>query len=201
MMKQAKRDKLILSNPADEVKTKSGKAKKRDILTIEEIQLLANTPTDSGEVKRAALFSCVTGFAWIDVKKLQWDHVNLQAGYMVKGREKNDGEVEDVYINLNDTAKKLLGEPGKPNEYVFDLPTANGCNKTVKLWVKRAEIKKKITWHNFRHSFGTNLIFLGTDVITASELLGHTSLKHTQRYVKAANEMKQRATDKLNIQL
>lgn len=201
MMKQAKRDKLILTNPAEEVKTKGGKAKKRDILTLEEIQTLAKTHTDSEEVKRAALFSCVTGFAWIDVKMLQWGHVNLQAGYMVKMREKNDGEVDAPHINLNATAKQLLGKPGKPTDFVFDLPTANGCNKTVKLWVKRAGIEKKITWHNFRHSFGTNLVFLGTDVVTASALLGHTSLKHTQRYVKAANELKERATDKLNIEL
>jgi integrase/recombinase XerD len=201
MMKQAKRDKLIENNPAADVKTKGGKAKKRDVLTLEEIQLLANTPTDAAEVKRAALFSCATGYAWIDVKMLKWEHVNLQAGYVVKGREKNDGEVEEVYTNLNDTAKKLLGEPGKPGDYVFDLPTANGCNKSVKLWVKRAGIQKKITWHNFRHSVGTLLVFMGADLITVSELLGHTSLKYTKRYVRAANEMKQRATDKLNIEL
>lgn len=201
MMKQAKRDKLIAHNPAEDVKTRGGKPKKRDILTLEEIQLLAKTHTDSEEVKRAALFSCVTGFAWIDVKMLRWEHVNLQAGYMVKMREKNDGEVDAPHINLNATAKQLLGLPGKPKDFVFDLPTANGCNKTVKLWVKRAGIEKKITWHNFRHSFGTNLVFLGTDVVTASALLGHSTLKHTQRYVKAANELKERATDKLNIEL
>lgn len=201
MMKQAKRDKLILSNPAEDVKTRAGKAKKKDTLLIEEIQLLAQTPTESNEVKRAALFSCVTGFSWIDVKKLKWDHINMQAGTVVKMREKNDGEVDAVYINLNDAAKKLVGQPGKPKDPVFNLPTANGCNKTLKAWVKRAKIQKKITWHNLRHSFGTNLIFLGEDITTASELLGHTSLKHTQRYVRAANEMKQRATDKLNIQL
>lgn len=201
MMKQAKRDKIISDNPAAEVKTKGGKAKKREILTLEEIQILAKTHTDGAEVKRAALFSCVTGFAWIDVKMLRWEHINLQAGYMVKMREKNDGEVDAVHINLNGTAKQLLGNPGKPTDFVFDLPTANGCNKTVKLWVKRAGIEKKITWHNFRHSFGTNLVFLGTDVVTTSALLGHTSLKHTQRYVKAANELKERATDKLNINL
>jgi integrase/recombinase XerD len=201
MMKQAKRDKLILSNPAEDVKTKNGKAKKKDTLLIEEIQLLAQTPTESDHVKRAALFSCVTGFAWVDVKKLKWDHVNLQAGTVVKMREKNDGEVDAVYINLNDAAKQLVGQPGKPKDFVFNLPTANGCNKTLKAWVKRAGIQKKITWHNLRHSFGTNLVFLGEDITTASELLGHTSLKHTQRYVRAANEMKQRATDKLNIEL
>lgn len=201
MMKQAKRDKLILINPAESVKTKSGKAKKRDVLTLEEIQLLANTPTDAVEVKRAALFSCVTGYAWIDVKMLKWEHVNLQAGYMVKGREKNDGESDQVHTNLNDTAKKLLGEAGKPEGYVFDLPTANGCNKSVGLWVKRAGIQKKITWHNFRHSFGTLLVYFGTDLVTTSELLGHASLKYAKRYVRAAKEMKERATDNLNIEL
>lgn len=201
MMKQAKRDKILLSNPAEDVKTKNGKPKKKETLLVEEIQLLAQTPTESDQVKRAALFSCVTGFAWVDVKKLKWGHINLQAGTVVKMREKNDGEVDAVYINLNDAAKKLVGKPGKPDEFVFNLPTANGCNKTLRAWVKRAKIQKKITWHNLRHSFGTNLIFLGEDITTASELLGHTSLKHTQRYVRAANEMKQRATDKLNIKL
>lgn len=201
MMKQAKRDKLITHNPAEDVKTKGGKAKKRDVLTLEEIQKLANTPTEALEVKRAALFSCVTGYAWIDVKMLKWEHINLQSGYMVKMREKNDGEVDPVYTNLNDTAKELLGEPGKPDSYVFDLPTANGCNKSVGLWVKRAGIQKKITWHNFRHSFGTLLVFFGTDLITTSELLGHASLKYTKRYVRAANEIKERATDKLNFKL
>jgi len=201
MMKQAKKDKLLTYNPAQDVKTKSGKPKKRDTLTLEEIQKLAKTQISSNEVKRAALLSLVTGFAWIDVKTLKWSHVNLQAGTMVKMRQKNDGEVESVHINLNETAIQLLGKAGKPNEFVFDLPTANGCNKTLKAWVKRAGIEKVITWHNLRHSFGTNLVYLGTDVVTASELLGHTTLKHTQRYVKAANEMKQRATDKLNITL
>jgi site-specific recombinase XerD len=67
--------------------------------------------------------------------------------------------------------------------------------------VRRAGIEKKITWHNARHSFGTNLIFHGADVTTASSLLGHTSLKHTRRYVHAANELKEKATDKLNFTL
>jgi integrase/recombinase XerD len=198
MMKQAKRDRLIIDNPAAEVKTIGAAAKKKDILTLEEIQTLANTPTDGAEVKRAFLFSCVTGLRWIDVYNLTWENINLQAGYMSVKQAKTEREIR---INLNDTARKILGKADKDTAKVFDLPTANGCNKTLKLWVKRAGIKKKITWHNARHSFGTNLIFWGTDLVTASALLGHASLKHTQRYVQAANELKERATDKLNFKL
>ncbi len=84
---------------------------------------------------------------------------------------------------------------------VFQLPSANGANKTVRAWVMRAKINKKITWHNARHSFGTNLIFNDVDVLTASKLLGHKSMKNTQRYVDVANEMKEKATNKIDIDL
>src|SRR6185369_13809706 len=184
---------------AADVPTKQGRAKKKDTLTMGEIQKLAATQTESDEVKRAFLFTCMTGLAWVDVKLLQWK--NISEGTMTINRKKLSEESEPVTINLNDAATKLIGHPGKKDEFVFDLPTANGCNKTLKAWVKRAGIKKKITWHNGRHSFGTNLIFLGADVIVASSLLGHSTLRHTQRYLRAANELKQRATDKLNIEV
>jgi integrase/recombinase XerD len=198
MVKQAYTRKLILTNPATLVKTIQGKAKRKDTLSMEEIQLLAKTSTESIEVKNAFLFSCVTGLRWCDVSSLTWSHINYKERYMVKRQDKTD---VDLHINLNNTAVSLLGKPGKPDDFVFILPTANGANKTVKAWVKRAGIGKKITWHNARHSFGTNLIFHGADVTTASSLIGHSSLKHTQRYVKAANELKQRATDTLNFTL
>ena len=114
-------------------------------------------------------------------------------------KQSKTGEV--VATPLNSTAIKLLGEAKEVTDTVFVLPTANGANKTVKAWVSRAKITKAITWHNARHSFGTNLIFNDVDVLTASKLLGHTSMKHTQRYVDTAAEMKQKATDKVNIEL
>ncbi len=83
---------------------------------------------------------------------------------------------------------------------VFDLPTVNGANKTIKAWVKRAGITKDITSHNGRHSMGTNLIFNGTDILTTSKLLGHTSLKHTMRYVDSADQLKRNAVDSLKVE-
>lgn len=199
MTKQAYRKKLMKDNVLDFVERKvKGKAKKKDTLTLDELKTLAATPTESREVRKAFLFSCVTGLRWIDVKGLKWQSINVVSHKMNVTQSKT-GEVVD--INLNDTAIKLLGNPGESTKPVFDLPTANGANKTVKAWVKRAKISKVITWHNARHSFGTNLIFNEVDVFTASKLLGHTSMKHTQRYVRTADEMKQKATDKINIEL
>lgn len=198
MVKQAYRKKIIANNPAADVSRPKGTAKKKDNLTLDEIKLLAKTKTESDQVRRAFLFSCVTGLRWIDVSNLTWENINVKNMVMTISQSKTEREVT---INLNDTAIKLIGDPDKSNELVFTLPTANGANKTLKAWVKRAGIKKKITFHNARHSFGTNLIFHGADVTTAKDLLGHTSLRHTQRYVTAARELKERATDKLNLDL
>lgn len=199
MLRQAYRKRMMPENILDKVERKiKGKAGRKDILTLDELKTLAATTTESSEVRRAFLFSCVTGLRWIDVKALHWSGIHTKAKTMNVEQSKTG---EDVATPLNDTALKLLGNPGKPNQLVFELPTANGANKTVKAWVKRAGIGKKITWHNARHSFGTNLIYNDVDVLTASKLLGHTSMKHTQRYVDAAKEMKQKATDKVNIEL
>ena len=202
MLKNAYRKRLMKENVLDFVEKKvKGKAKKKDILTLDELAILAATPIESSEVKRAALTSCVTGLAWVDVKKLMWKEIKLDGRMLEMVRSKQQTANATVSIPLNDTALTLLGEAGKPMEYVFKLPTANGANKTLKAWVKRAGIDKRITWHNLRHGYGTNLILNGVDIVTTSKLLGHATLTHTNRYVNSAAELKQKATDKINIEL
>ena len=199
MLRQAYRKRLMKENVLDFVEKKmKGNAKRRDTLTLDELKTLKATPTESSEVKRAFLFSCVTGLRWCDIKAVKWGNINLKSRQMNVKQSKTG---EALTTPLNDTAINLLGEAGKTGDYVFTLPTANGANKTVKAWVKRAKINKAISWHNSRHTFGTNLIYNDVDILTASKLLGHTSMKHTQRYVKASEEMKQVATDKINIPL
>jgi integrase/recombinase XerD len=199
MIKYAYRRNMMKDNVLEFVERKvKGKAKRKDTLTLDELKILSATTTESSEVRRAFLFTCVTGLRWVDVKALTWQSINTTNRQMNITQSKTD---EDLATPLNDTAIKLLGNAEKPTQKVFNLPTANGANKTLKAWVKRAGITKAITWHNGRHSFGTNLIFNDVDVLTASKLLGHTSMEQTQRYVRAAAEMKQTATDKINIDL
>ena len=199
MLKNAYRKKFLKDNILDLVERKvKGKAKRKDTLTIAELKTLSATPIESSEVRRAFLFCCVTGLRWCDVKTLNWESIDITNRQMNINQNKTNVDLSNP---LNNTAIKLLGEALQPNEKVFNLPSANGANKTIKAWVKRAKITKAITWHNARHSFGTNLIFNDVDVLTASKLLGHTTMDQTQRYVKAASEMKQLATDKINIDL
>lgn len=198
MMRYAYRKKITTYNVMDDVDRKvKGRARKKDILTLEEIRQLMVTDIDSPEVKRAALFSCVTGLAWVDIKNLTWE--SIRGKHIEYIREKQEKYYETISIPLNDTAIELLGEKGEKKDKVFNLPTANGANKTVKAWIKRAKIDKSITWHNLRHSFGTNLILSGVDLFTTSKLLGHSSTKHTMRYIRPSEELKSTAIDKLNL--
>jgi integrase/recombinase XerD len=197
MMKHAHSKRIITHNVAANVMARGGgESAKKEVLTLEEIQTLARTKTENEQVKRAFLFCCVTGLRFIDVKSLLWDNIDLNEG-LLSFRQSKTGR--SVAIPLNETAANLLDKPNKG--LVFDLPSANGCNKTLKAWVKRAGINKAITWHNARHSFGTNLILHKHDIVTTSKLMGHTTLRHTQRYVDSASELKRAAVNSLKINL
>jgi integrase len=200
-IRQAYKHRLMKDNIFDFFKKKpQGKAIEKDFLTMPEIQLLVKTPIASNEVRRAAIFSLMTGLAWIDVKGLTWVNIDLDNKRLKKvTRSKTAVEVT---VSLNETAIAVIGEPSKPDDKVFCLGSANGANKTLKAWVKRAGINKEIKgWHNLRHSAGTNLAIAGEDVLTISRILAHTSTQHTARYVKTVEDMQRKATDKLNIEL
>ena len=194
IVKQAYRDKFLSKNPCEFIEPPQGEAKEKDVLTAEELQLIAKTATEAPEVKRSFLFCTQTGLRWIDAKKLTWGAINLTE-HKMKFTQSKTGKV--VQIPLNSSAIALLGKEHGKKELVFNLPSANACNKSLKALVKRAKIEKSITWHCGRHSFGTNLIYNKTDIFTTSQLLGHASLAHTKRYVRASNEMNQKAVDNL----
>ena len=61
----------------------------------------------------------------------------------------------------------------------------------LKPWVKEAGIiNKDVCFHTSRHTYATMLLTLGVDLYTVSKLLGHTSIRHTQRYAKIINQKK-----------
>ncbi len=199
MLHQAKRDKIFRTNPAEDVKNfKTDVSIAKDVLTIEELQLLANTHCGNEEVKRAFLFCCNTGLRFVDVKPLKWENINDEVLKVEQSKTKDKasdgGKVE---VTLNQTAIKILGTPKDKEELIFKLPSHESTGKSLNHWVKRAGIEKHITFHCSRHTFGTLLAYYESDILTISKLLGHTSLKHTSKYIRTSNEMKQKAVNSI----
>jgi integrase/recombinase XerC len=64
--------------------------------------------------------------------------------------------------------------------------TPRSIRRMIVKVAKRAEIKKRVGPHTFRHTFATHLLNHGMDVRHIQALLGHRSLNWTQRYMHIA---------------
>lgn len=51
--------------------------------------------------------------------------------------------------------------------------------------------------HVARHSFITNIMANGANIKTAASLAGHSTTRHTEKYVHIIDELKQKAVDSL----
>ncbi len=195
-VKKAHKDGLLKTNFADDVRIKTTPGLQKDILNMGEIQKLNNTPAGNNQVKRAFLFSCLTGLRFCDIINLKWKDIqDNDGGLMVSIIQSKTNK--PVKINLNDDAIMFLGDRKANEELVYTLPSHTGVLKSLRTWAKKAEVNKKVTYHVARHSFATNLIFYGTDVKTTSTLLGHSSLDFTNLYVREVESLKQKAVNKL----
>ena len=165
---------------------------KKDILLPDEIQKLASAKCNNKEVKRAFLFCLNTGLRFCDAEVLTWRQVDESRISVTQSKTQ-----EKVFIDLNSNAVKILGERGDGAESVFNLPSFTTCLLQLKSWTKKAKIDKNITWHSARHSFAVNLLIHKNDIKTVSSLLGHTGLKHTEKYTRVVDGMKKTAVNSL----
>lgn len=55
----------------------------------------------------------------------------------------------------------------------------------VRSYAREAKIKKKVSPHTFRHTFATELVKNGADIIAVQKMLGHVDIKTTQGYIRA----------------
>lgn len=187
---------VIARSPADGVKCNTVEGLRKDILSNEEISALAKTPCQNSIIKKAFIFSCCTGLRFCDIKELRFSNIDFATNKLTIDQQKTG---KPVIVDLNTTAKNILTMGGVPEEKVFNLPSFEGCTKTLKAWVKRAGINKKITWHCARHSFAVNLLTSDQrpDIKTVSSTLGHSSLRHTEKYTRVIDELKRAAVEAL----
>ena len=200
-LKQAFIDGYLTVDISAKIKGIQDQESRREHLSVEELNILVETPCDRPILKRAALFSALTGVRHCDIQKLKWKEIQV-VGEQVRlnfTQQKTKG-VE--YMPISEQAYQLCGEPGKPEQLVFeDLPDPSWISGPLKRWIKSAGITRNITFHCFRHTYATLQLAGGTDIYTVSKMLGHTNVKTTQIYAKVVDEKKQKATKAIKINI
>lgn len=173
---------------------------RKDVLSMDEIQRLLSThyKDENQEIRRAFTFCLYTGLRWCDVKALTFASVDYSNRLLHFEQRKTSGHstASGVVIPLSDGLLSLIGRGGR-DEAVFKLPSYEASSMAVRRWVKRAGIDKHISWHCARHSFAVNILNNGANIKTVSSLLGHSSLKHTEKYTRAVDSLKRAAIDSL----
>ncbi|MBP5501986.1 MAG: site-specific integrase, partial [Bacteroidales bacterium] len=198
-LKQAFVDGYLTIDLSAKVKGIQEQESRREHLTVEELNTLAATDCDRPILKRAALFSALTGLRHCDIQKLRWSEIQKDGdNYRLNFTQQKTKGVE--YMPISQQAYMLCGEPQAPEKLVFeDLPDPSWISKPLERWIKSAGITRRITFHCFRHTYATLQLAGGTDIYTVSKMLGHTNVRTTQVYAKVVDEKKEKATDVIKI--
>lgn len=196
---------VMLKNPCTGIVIKvDDQILKKDVLSLEEEQTLINTHYDgeNPNIRRAFIMCLYCGLRFCDVKDLTFSNVDYSNKLLKFEQNKTKGHSASsgVIIPLNDGLLRLIGEPTdeqNKDSLIFPLPSYEMCLKALKRWVKRAGIDKHISWHCARHSFAVNILNNGANIKTVASLLGHSGLKHTEKYTRAIDSLKQDAINSL----
>jgi len=201
-LKQAYKDGYLPSDLNGKIQPVKQAETQRNFLTIEELNSLVKTECNSPLLKRAAIFSALTGLRFSDIKNLVWGELEYIEGngYFIKFKQQKTKGVE--MMPISEQAYSLLGERKEPTDKIFEGLTYSAYeNKHLAKWIGLAGIKKDITFHCFRHTYATLQLSKGTDIYTVSKMLGHRELKTTQIYAKIIDQTKRDAANKIQLEM
>lgn len=188
-------DGYLSVNYASKIKSFAQAESQREYLTFDELQRLAKTDCKYEVLKRAFLFSCLSGLRWSDINTLVWSEVRDEEGFSRVNfrQEKTDG-VEYLYISKQ--ARELLGERKFMGDRVFKgLKYGAGYNNEIVRWCNRAGVFKHITFHSARHTNAVLLLENGADIYTVSKRLGHSEIRTTAIYAKIVDKKNKEAAE------
>tara|TARA_B110000967_G_scaffold206216_1_gene252441 strand:- start:657 stop:1841 length:1185 start_codon:yes stop_codon:yes gene_type:complete len=206
-LKQANIDGILQYDLNAKVKPIKAVETRREYLTLDELNKLVKTPCNYVLLKRAALFSALTGLRFSDIKKMTWgelEYINGQ-GYFLNFNQKKTKGVE--VLPISEQAYGFTEGAENPKDMPQDKHVLEGLkysaynNKHLFQWIGAAGITKDITFHCFRHTFATLQLYNGTDIYTVSKMLGHKDLKTTQVYAKIVDDAKRTAANKIKLDM
>ena len=169
----------------NEIKNKSF-AGNRTFLMPEEIKKL-DEYYSSNFIKEAHknilsrfLFSCFTGMRFSDIMNLSTENIMNDVVFFTSEKTAKIQRIPLSLSALKYINNTTLFEGNYTNEYV---------NRELKEVAKILGIRKNITYHVSRHSFATNFIICGGNVIHLQKILGHSKIEMTMIYVHIVDQI------------
>jgi len=180
---------------------KSVRSIHRNILTRKEISNLFNHEAQSlYEFMLKTFYVCqyATGLRVNELLGLKINDIDYENKtiliYESKTRKERHAHIAEVALKylevyLKHARDKInIRSNDMKNVFVSNveaLPLREGVvNRYLKIFSKKAGIKKTVSSHCFRHSFGTHLLENGAEIKHVSELLGHAKLETTEAYTR-----------------
>lgn len=192
-------EKLIDSNPTEQLEGPKLGRYLPEVLTYEEIQAMLATidlSTDHGLRNRAMLeMLYASGLRVSELTDLRLANIYWEQGFIkVLGKGKKErlvpiGEeaLKHLRFYLDGVRRHLSKIAPEAQPLVFLNRRGGRLSRTtvftcVKDSAKAAGIEKNISPHTFRHSFATHLIEGGADLRAVQDMLGHESILTTEIY-------------------
>jgi integrase len=197
---------LLLTNPAADVRLhRSGAARATDdlegILTPDEQHRLLAAVTP--RLRPLVAFALFTGIRQAEQWWLGWEDAHDDRVVIRRstgGKAPKSGKIREIFLLPG--AKEALEAVKRRASFVF-AGTRGGRRQEGKApsqwaaWLKAAGIKRKVRWHDLRHTCATSLLagWWGRkwSVDEVCGLLGHSSVSVTERYAKKLAETQRNA--------
>jgi integrase len=175
--------------------------KRLRFLSVEEAQGLISVCDE--HLKPIVITALNTGMRKGEILRLRWSQVDLQHGFILLDKTKN-GERREIPVNdtLRTVFRSLRRQIDVP--YVFHAAKKLSNYQNVKRSFATALERARITdfhFHDLRHTFASQLVMAGVDLVAVKELLGHKDIKMTLRYAHLAPAHKRKAVNVLDALL
>ena len=192
-------DDYITYNPCNKVSMLEEDNRRYRYLTKEEWEKLKlHLPPHAINIVSVAL---LTGFRKANVLNLKWEQIDLNLRTIELLKTENKGK-KHIKISISDALYNILIELNpKESGFVFVNPKTNkpycDIKKTFNNALKKAEIKD-FHFHDLRRTVGTWLLTSGVDIRTVQNILAHSDVRTTERYLALTNEQNMKAMRVLN---
>jgi len=171
----------------------------KQTLTIEELNILAKADCKNPLLKKVVLFSALTGMPYMEMKNLIWGQIEVSETFGIRIKMLRQKTGKPYYINISEQAYKLLGDPKDTSRKVFENLSNRERYYFFPLWLAETGIKKDMTFHDLRHTYGCLQIDLGTDIYTLQGNMGHSTPRQSMMYGKISDQRKRDAADKIKL--